>query len=138
MKKILSIAMIFALCFALAACGGGSDEPAEPLDPTGTWVEVDPADTYHEAVIKDVTIEINWISDGDDTKSLYWAGTYEAPTEAADEYAWTSENDKDKTGSALLASGDDTKDFTYADGILSYEASAMGTTKTVKLEKQEK
>lgn len=37
---------------------------------------------------------------------------------------------------ALLASGDDTKDFTFKDGVISYEASAMGTTTTVKLEKQ--
>lgn len=130
---------VFAMCFVLVGCGG-SDEPAaeqkEPLDLTGTWTEEDAADTYHEAVIKDGTIEINWISDGGETKSLYWSGTYKAPEEATDEYSWTSENDKEKTDGALLASGDDTKEFTYADGKLTYEASAMGTTKTVKLIKE--
>ena len=71
-----------------------------------------------------------------DTKSLYWAGSYIAPESAVTEYSWTSENDTEKTGSALLASGDDTKEFTYKDGVISYEASAMGTTKTMKLTKQ--
>lgn len=80
-------------------------------------------------------IEINWMSK--DSKSLYWAGTYIAPESAVTEYSWTSENDKDKTSSALLASGDDTKDFTYKDGVISYEVSAMGTTKTMKLTKSE-
>ena len=40
---------------------------------------------------------------------------------------------KEKTGMALLASSDDTKEFTYKDGVISYEASAMGTTKKVEL-----
>ena len=81
-------------------------------------------------------IEINWVSDGGNTKSLYWAGTYVAPTEPTNDYAWTSENDKEKTGMALLASSDDTKEFTYKDGVISYEASAMGTTKKVELTKE--
>jgi len=37
---------------------------------------------------------------------------------------------------ALLASSDDTKEFTYKDGVISYEASAMGTTKKVELTKK--
>lgn len=141
MKKVIVLCTALVLCFALFACGSdkdsaAKDDPKEPLDLTGTWTEEDPADTYHEAVIKDGTIEINWISDGGDTKSLYWAGSYKAPAEATDEFNWTSENDKEKTGGALLASGDDTKEFTYKDGVINYEVSAMGTTKTVKLEKK--
>lgn len=138
-RKLLVLFCAFAMCFVLVGCGGGDEpaaEPKEPLDLTGTWTEEEPADTYHEAVIKDGTIEINWISDGGETKSLYWAGTYKAPEEATDEYSWTSDNDKEKTDSALLASDDDTKEFTYTDGKLTYEASAMGTTKTVNLIKK--
>ena len=42
------------------------------------------------------------------------------------------------TAAAALESGkcDETKEFTYKDGVISYEASAMGSTKTVKLEKK--
>ncbi len=38
----------------------------------------------------------------------------------------------------MLASGDDTKTFTYENGELIYEASAMGTTKSVHLERMPK
>ena len=80
-------------------------------------------------LIKDGEIVIYWVSDGGDTKSLYWAGSYIAPTDNAEPYTWNSENDKEKTGSALLASGDDTKVFTYEKGEITYKASALGTTK---------
>lgn len=143
MKKVIVLCTALVLCFALFACGSdkdsaAKDEPKEPLDLTGEWTQSNPnsEDTWHEATIKDGAIEIYWVSDDGDTKSLYWAGTYKAPTDAVDEYNWTSENDKEKTDSALLASGDDTKDFAYKDGVISYEASAMGTTTTIKLEKK--
>jgi len=35
-----------------------------------------------------------------------------------------------------MASGDDTKKFTFKDGEISYEAGIMGTTTTVRLRKQ--
>lgn len=125
---------IFALALAvsmLTACGGKVEATS---DLSGTWTSEKSGDSYQEAVITDNYIEINWMSK--DTKSLYWAGSYIAPESAVTEYSWTSENDTEKTGSALLASGDDTKEFTYKDGVISYEASAMGTTKTMKLTKQ--
>ncbi|WP_367941127.1 hypothetical protein [Enterocloster citroniae] len=125
---------IFALALAvsmLTACGGKAEATS---DLSGTWTSEKSGDSYQEAVITDNYIEINWMSK--DTKSLYWAGSYIAPESAVTEYSWTSENDTEKTGSALLASGDDTKEFTYKDGVISYEASAMGTTKTMKLTKQ--
>lgn len=68
---------------------------------------------------------------------MYWAGTFTAPSESTNEYTWTSENDTNKTEAALLASTADTKEFTYKNGEITYEASAMGSTTTVRLEKQE-
>ena len=148
-KKIIAAIMISVLALALPACGGKSGETnntnlgaseeekesEEPTDLTGTWKSEDNDGSYQEAVISEGRIEINWVSDGGDTKSIYWIGTYEAPTEAVDEYSWTSERNKEETDTALLASTDDTKDFTYKDGVISYEASALGTTKTVELTK---
>ena len=49
---------------------------------------------------------------------------------------FTVVNDTEKTDSALLASGDETKTFTYSDGQITYDVTAMGITETVKLEKQ--
>lgn len=151
-KRILAILLAGMMAISATACGGSNDsssdpdsasnsseqleEPEEPTDLTGTWKSEENDGSYQEAVITTDRIEINWVSDGGDTKSIYWIGTYEAPTEAVDEYFWTSERNKEETDTALLASTDDTKDFTYKDGVISYEASALGTTKTVELTKE--
>ncbi|MFT9057279.1 MAG: hypothetical protein ABF449_11825 [Ethanoligenens sp.] len=105
---------------------------------TGNWKQTNSKSdsSYQAATISGDTIEIYWVSDNDDTKSLYWAGTFVAPTVADEQYKWDSKNDHSKTENAMLASSDDTKTMTYQNGVLSYEASAMGTTTTVKLEKQ--
>lgn len=142
MKKILNLLLVLMLCIGLTACGSSNDnevntkkEDDKPLDLTGTWTSNEEG-MHQEAVINDDTIEVYWISDEDDTKSLYWAGTYTAPTEATDKYSWTSENDTEKTKGAMLASSAETKEFKYENNIISYEASAMGSTKTVKLERK--
>ena len=69
---------------------------------------------------------------------LYWAGTYAAPTDDTVPYTWESVADKEQTGSALLASTDDSKTFTYEDGELTYSASAFGATKKMRLVKTDK
>ena len=108
-------------------------------DLTGEWKQEnnESEDSYQTAIISGDTIEIYWISDNGDTKSLYWAGSFIAPTTTDEPYSWTSENDHSKTDSAMLASSDDTKTMTYEDGVLAYEVSVMGTTTKVKLEKQQ-
>lgn len=107
-------------------------------DLTGEWKQANSKseESYQAATISGNTIEIYWISDNGDTKSLYWAGSFVAPTTADEPYKWDSKNDHSKTENALLSSSDDTKTMTYQNGVLSYEVSAMGTTTTVKLEKQ--
>lgn len=140
MKKRFMALMIGGVMLAsiLTACGGGNTESASstPADLTGTWRSEDNDGSYQEAIIATDSMEIYWVSDGGDTKSLYWAGTYAAPTEPGD-YSWTSERDAEKTDTALLASTDDTKDFSYSDGKISYEVSAFGTTTKTELEKVE-
>lgn len=140
MKKFLFLLLTLTLSFGMVACDGSNEskEQAELLDLTGTWVQTNSnsEDAWQEAVISDGIIEINWVSDGGDTKSLYWVGSYDAPTEAVNEYVWTSNNDTEKTEFALLASSDETKNFTYTDGELSYEASALGTKMIIRMEKQ--
>lgn len=147
-KKLLGLILASSMIVSMAACGGSGGESAEskgdvdpqeatteahPTDLTGTWQSENNDGSYQEAIVTDSSIEINWVSD--DTESIYWIGTYTAPTEAVDEYSWTSERDKDRTDNALLASTDDTKEFTYKNDTISYEASAMGTTATIELKK---
>ncbi len=111
---------------------------AEPLDLVGEWEQSNKnsEDSYQAATITADMITVNWVTDGGDTTSLYWAGTYEAPTDAADSFEWDSVNDKEQTDVALLASGDETKTFTFDGDVLSYSVTAMGTTTKVELAKQ--
>ncbi|MFP3466042.1 hypothetical protein [Leifsonia sp. SIMBA_070] len=112
-------------------------EAAKAPDLTGTWKQSNSsaADSYQEAEISGDVITINWVGDSGDTKSIYWVGTFAAPTDGTTPYKWTSTRDKAATESAMLASQDDTKDFTFQDDTISYTASALGTTTTIKLTK---
>lgn len=131
-KKLIILSLTVLTILFSTACGKAKEVP----DLSGTWQSEENNGSYQEASITSDTIEINWVSDGGATKSIYWAGTYTAPTEATDTYEWTSERDKEKTDSALLASGDDSKVFTYNKGKISYSVSALGSTTTVELTKQ--
>jgi hypothetical protein len=115
-----------------------SPEAAAAPDLAGTWKQTNSGsdDAYQTAVITGETITVNWVSDGGDTESIYWVGTFAPPTDDASPYTWTSIRDAAATDSAMLASTDDAKDFTFEDGEVSYKASAMGTTTTVRLEKE--
>lgn len=152
MKKVIVALAAGLLSLCLFGCSEGASEensngessggtenvePAEPLNLSGTWVQInsESEDSYQQAVIEDDYMTINWVNP--DSEALYWAGTFVAPTEPGDSYAWSSENDTEKTGTALLASSDATKDFTYANGRISYELTAMGVTMTVEMERQE-
>lgn len=148
-KKIALLTLALVLLFTFSACGGGeekateskesakTEESAEPVSLVGEWKSTDnkSEDTYQTATITDNSIAVYWIMDGGETKSLYWAGSFTAPKDGEKEFTIESKNDKEQTGSALLASSDDIKTFTYKNNQISYEVSAMGTTKTVKLEK---
>lgn len=137
MKKCTALLLAFLMILSMTACGGDSDTEtettAEVLSLVGNWEQEELGDSYQAGYITEDTIEIFWISDGGETAALYWSGTYEAPDEDTDSYSWDSVNDTSRTGSALLASGDDTKTFTYEDGVLSYPVTALGVTSTYEL-----
>jgi flagellar basal body L-ring protein FlgH len=113
-------------------------QPAEPLDLTGEWQQTNSksADSYQAATIVGDTITVNWVNEAESTTALYWVGTYEAPTDATDSFTWTSAGDVSQMQSALLASGDETKTFSYSSGTLTYELTAMGVTMTVEMAKK--
>jgi hypothetical protein len=110
----------------------------EPVNLEGEWKQNnanDPENSWQAATITGDTIEVNWVADGGDTKSLYWAGTVEVPSEG-ESFSFDSANDTTKTDSAMLASSDPTKTFTFENDELSYEITAMGTTMTVRLSRE--
>lgn len=147
MKKLVMIGlcmvMLAIICTGCSSTstssGNGSKTQQKKIpDLRGEWKQSNSKseDSYQAATISDDTIIIYWISDNGDTKSLYWAGSFVAPKTTDKSYSWNSKNDHSKTETAMLASNDDTKTITYENGQLSYEASAMGTTTKIILEKQ--
>ncbi|MEK0306384.1 hypothetical protein [Bifidobacterium favimelis] len=148
-KSVAIITTIAALVIGLSACGGNSSSDAaadkkqessqstqaKPADLTGTWKQENPKDkdNYQEATITADSIEVNWV--GKDSKDLYWSGSFTAPTSAGD-YTWTSKGNKEKLSGSLLASQDESKDFKYTNGEITYKVSALGETTTVHLKKQ--
>lgn len=111
---------------------------AEPLDLTGDWKQTNSnsAETYQAATIAGDIITVNWINEAESTKALYWVGTYDTPTDATETFTWTSTGDVAQMETALLASGADSKEFTYEGGKLKYELTAMGVTTTVEMGRQ--
>lgn len=138
-KAILVTLLIFVLL--LTACGKSAETNSneEPIDLTGNWAQEGKefSNGYQAGYISGDRIEIFWMTDEGKTSSLYWSGTYEAPKKVTDEFTWDSKNDKTRTDKALLASGDDQKNFTYKNGKISYEASIMDQSATMTLVRTE-
>lgn len=141
-RKIIVLLLASMLALSMGACTKSKEgtqdintesQKEEPTSLIGIWKSEVNNSSYQEAVISESSIEINWVSDNGKTKSLYWSGTYSEPTEKTDNYTWISENNKQQTDAALMASGDDTKEFTFKNNVISYEVSALGTTKTMEL-----
>lgn len=148
MKKFVA-PVALAIALALTGCVGtdatptsapsskATEEPTQAPDLSGTWKQSnsDNEDSYQQATITADTIAIDWVTDGGDTTSIYWVGTFAAPIDAAEPYTWTSQRDAAATDSALLASTSDTKDFTFEGDTISYQVSAFGSTTTVEMKK---
>lgn len=140
-KKMLAAILAGLMAFSLCACGGGETAPedgeveaATPVDLTGEWkmsnAKSDDADMV--ATITEDSISVSFVVEGD--SYLYWSGSYVAPTEAGDTYKWTSEADGE-AASALMGSSEETKDFSYNNGTLSFDVTIDGETATVEMEK---
>lgn len=110
------------------------EETPEPVSLVGEWKQTnsDDPERWQKATVAADTIEVFWVADSGDTQALYWAGSVEVPTEG-DSFTFDSVNDTAKTKNAILASGDETKTFTYDNGELSYDVTVQGVTKTVRL-----
>lgn len=154
MKKLLAPVALAAV-LALTGCGAAdtpstgaagtkgaeATETAETApqipDLTGVWKSAvsESGDSYQQATITADTLTVDWVSDGGDTTSIFWIGTFVAPVDDTEPYMWTSQRDVEATQSALLASTEDAKEFTYEDGAIKYQVSMMGTSKIVKLTK---
>ncbi|MDQ0574300.1 hypothetical protein [Agromyces albus] len=151
--RITALALFALLGYGLSGCAADAPTAApvsaaasneaeaepqpEPADLVGEWVQTnsESEDSYQVATITADSIEVNWISESNDTRALYWAGSYTAPTSPGT-FEWVSQNDTEKTAGAMLASSDATKTFAYDEDVIRYDVTAMGVTKTVELERK--
>lgn len=141
-KKLLTVMLGILLVLSLTACRSDA-EPEEtpapqPPDLTGQWCQVnnETEDSYYGAIISDEQIEIYWVSNNGNTRSLYWAGSFVAPDTADEPYSWESQKDTESASTTMLDSTENTKGFTYTDNKIVFSAST-GSSKNVRLEKEE-
>ena len=113
--------LIIALCFPFLLTACGQEQPEGPV--RGTYVD---SDEKFEAEISDDQIVIYIL--GDDSKHLYWDGTW------SDGEVVNSEADTKKLKGSLLGSGSKTKEFDINDGEVSFDFSALGSTTNITLE----
>lgn len=156
MKKLIApLAVAAALALTLAGCSANQGDPAKDTtdtaiikstpthiperapELTGSWKQNNSksADGWTSATITGATITVNFVTDKGDSTSLFWVGTFTPPKDAKTPYTWTSTRDKTATDNALLASTDDTKDFVYDHGEISFPVTITGTTATVRMSK---
>jgi len=150
MKKLFGPIVLVA-GLALTGCAGADAEPAGAVpavtndalpveevpqapDLTGDWKQSNShSDTdFMTATIADGAISIDWELGSEDFTAVYWVGTFEAPVDDT-AYAWTSQRDAAATDTALMASTDGTKEFTYRDGLISFTVGIQGESASVEL-----
>lgn len=141
-KRLMGIGAAVAiggLVIGLTSCATEAEAPADLI---GDWMQTnsESEDSYQTATITANEIRVFMVGNGGDSKSLhwslYWAGTYEAPVKSGS-FVWDSENDTFLTDGSLLGSGASTKTFTFEGDEISYEVTMLGTTTTVRLERDE-
>jgi hypothetical protein len=151
-KLIAPIVLVAAL--ALTGCGAtdampastapaATDEPKpaqetpQAPDLTGDWKQSNSLSEtdFMTATIADGVISIDWELGSEDMTAAYWVGTFEAPADATEPFAWTSQRDAAATDTAVMASTDDTKEFTYKEGQISFTVSIQDKSATVELKK---
>ncbi|AOX64813.1 hypothetical protein BJK06_02605 [Curtobacterium sp. BH-2-1-1] len=129
---------------AVRATGASSPTPSptpeavKPPELAGEWKQNNSAsaDGWMTATITANTITANFVTNGGDTTSLFWAGSFTPPSDDSSPYVWTSSRDEAATESALLASTDATKDFSYEDSEISFPVTIAGSTATVRMSRE--
>lgn len=126
---VLTIFLVFDV-----SSKSSSSVPQQNESYVGAWSTSPKADAPQmKATVGVDTIEIQWVMP--DSTALYWKGTFPASDPLADGTVIVSQADRTAMDESLFASRGTDKGFTYRDGKLSFQFTALGVTKTVYLEK---
>ena len=118
--KRKGLLLLLALVLTLSGTACREEEPTEPPDLYGQWVQDSEADYYHIATIDEEGIRVYWYVPSDDSRQPYWIGTFTPPTTGKEPYKWESVNDIALAERFVRASREETKVFTYEKGEISY------------------
>ena len=88
------------------------------------------------ATVADGVMRVDWVLGSQDITTPFWIGTFDAPSDAEEPYTWTSQRDVAATESALLASSEDAKDFTFSNSVISYTVTIQDESATVELRRK--
>ena len=121
--------VLFLAVAALALVGCANRDPGPPPDLTGGWIQPTENEWFHIANITDDTIEIWWFLPSESKADLYWSGTFTPPTDGKEPYVWISANryTDEELGENYYynrTSREETKEFTYTDGKISYNVTS--------------
>ncbi len=129
--RVRLAALLLTAAIALPACIAGAEEAT---DLTGIWRGENEDGSKMEIVIRGDALTLTWIADDNTTSYVYWAGTYEAPTEVVEDYSWVSEQDADQTDKYSPEKKEETKEFLYSEGTIRTEVSLTGETTLLQFE----
>ena len=126
-KKLFALLLMLTAALALAACGPKDYGPAPDL--TGGWIQPTENEWFHIATLTDDQIEIWWFLPSEKKADLYWSGTFTPPADGKEPYTWISTNnyteaELDKSFYYNRTSREETKEFTYKDGRISYNVTS--------------
>ena len=111
---------LLAVLLCLSACGAKT-YPAEPPDLRGDWIQSSRPDNYYQiGKIRDNRIYLYWHVVKDGSEYLYWVGTFDPPEDGKEPYKWVSQNRLTNAARHTRARREETLEFTYKDGKISY------------------
>ena len=141
-KKLAALLLALLLPAMLASCGeAGGREPKPAPDLTGEWKQAgNPVNYYQIARITEDHMELYWFVVEDSSTYLYWTGSFTPPETGDEPYTWTSVNDltdPDNLRHERWALRNETKNFTYKNGHITYNVDQGHLRTGVTLEKVE-
>jgi len=97
----------------------GTLSQKEAWDITGSWCDNDVSSGRPglAAYIDDSTITVYWVAENPKIRTPFWIGSY-TPKKGASNYSWESKNNYDIQPYCVWASPNETKEFSYENGIL--------------------
>ena len=136
MRKALALLAMIVSIFTLAACGDthGASPRKNPSSLIGEWYQVNKnPNGWLTASISGESIQVNLRGRG--SSSIFWMGSFDTSKKPIGKFNVVSLGDQDAMKWKIAASDESKKTFTYNNGDLSFEFSALGSSTIIHMHK---